>query len=260
MTKTSYNLFDNSRFYILASSFLLSVLVFCLLRIQISSDQLLFIRSQQLFGLFCLIYWYCALIISPVGYIVGKQRMKRIEFARRAIGVSAFYFALLHAGVALWGQLGGIGELKYLPTLFQWSLIGGLVALIILGIMAVTSFDVVVKFMTYRKWKWLHRLVYTAFILVVLHVWSIGTHLAYSSVQMSAFAMLVILSGLELLRVTKLTSEKYFHLTKAEFFAFFLALWMCVVALIAALPALVQNYHSRHADHDGSQHTTKMEM
>lgn len=250
--KDTYSLLNNSRFYILAISFLLSVLAFAVLRLQIPSDQLFYIRAQQTFGLLCLVYWYIALIISPVGYVIGKQRMKHIEFTRRAIGVSAFYFASLHAGIALWGQLGGLGELQYLPTLFQLSLLGGAVALAILGIMAATSFDRAVRFMTYRKWKWLHRLVYTAFVLVVIHVWSVGTHLAYSGVQLAAFGALAILSGLELYRATKAISDKYLKLGKAEFFAFFAAVWACVIAAIIALPVLVQNYHSRHTDHDAS--------
>lgn len=250
--RDAYSLLNNSRFYILVSSVLVSVLVFCWLRVQIPSDQLLVIRVQQVFGFLCLVYWCAALAISPIGFIIGKHRMKHIEFARRAIGVSAFYFALLHAGIALWGQLGGLGQLQYLPVLFQWSLGAGFVALVILGVMAATSFDRVVKYMTYKRWKLLHRLVYGAFILVILHVWSIGTHLAYTNIQLTAFVVLVVLSGLELYRFTKVTSDKYFRLSTSEFNALFLAVWLCIVILVASIPVLVQNYHSRHTDHNSS--------
>lgn len=247
------SLLSNSRFYVLASSLLLSAFVIGIVRIEIPSDQLYAIRTQQVFGLLCLLYWYVALIISPIGHIIGKQRMLHIEFARRAIGVSAFYFALLHASIALWGQLGGISQLQHLPTLFVWSLSGGFIALFVLGIMAATSFDKVVRYMTYRKWKWLHRFVYLAFILVVLHVWSIGTHLAYTEMQLLSFVMLVILSGLELFRIVKIANAKRLHLNKTESVTLFLAAWACVVALIVALPAVVQNYHSRHTDHSEEQ-------
>lgn len=250
---TKHSLLDNSRFYILASSILVSILVFCWFRLQIPSDQLLVIRSQQVYGLLCLIYWCAALAISPIGFIIGKQRMKRIEFARRAIGVSAFYFALLHATIALWGQLGGVSQLQHLPTLFQWSLAGGFVALFILGAMATTSFDRVVKYMTYRRWKWLHRLVYGAFVLVVLHVWSVGTHLAYTNIQLVAFVTLVALGGLELYKFTKVTSSNYLQLSKSEFGALFVAVWACFVVLVASIPVLIQNYHSRHTEHNSTQ-------
>lgn len=184
-----------------------------------------------------------------MGYVIGKHRMKHVEFARRAIGVSAFYFALLHASIALFGQLGGIGELQYLPELFKWSLLGGAVALLVLAIMAVTSFDKVIKFMTFRKWKWLHRLVYTAGVLVILHIWMIGTHLAYIEMQLAGYVALVILIGLELFRTLELFNKKYSILGKTEVSITWLALWVCVAVFLFAMPSYIQNYHSRHTNH-----------
>jgi DMSO/TMAO reductase YedYZ heme-binding membrane subunit len=248
-TYKNQSLLYNSRFYILAISILLSIAVAAYLRLEILNDQLYYIRMQQVFGLLAMLYWLFALMISPIGYVIGKHRTKRLEFARRAIGVSSAYFALLHGAIALWGQLGGLGEFALLPPLFKWSIAGGAVGLFILLIMAATSFDKVVSFMTYRKWKWLHRLVYTAFILVALHVWTIGTHLAYSEVQWMAFIALVILSGLELFRVTKLFNDKYLHLDKAETVAVFGTMWAVIVVLIACTPIFVQNYHAKHMDH-----------
>ncbi len=249
-----YKLLDNSRFYVLASSILLSFAVVAWLRLQIPSDQLFYIRTQQVFGLLCVLYWYLALVISPIGYVVGKQRMKHLEFTRRAIGVSAFYFALLHGLVALWGQLGGPGQLQYLPDLFKWSLLAGAIAFSILLIMASTSFDKVVKFMTLRRWKWLHRLVYFGGILAVLHIWSVGTHLAYTNIQLAAFVALIILGGLEMYRTTKIVNDKYLHLDKVESSVLFISAWAVVTVMIAIIPAVVDNYHSRHEDHESNTH------
>ena len=238
---------SNSRFYILTGSILLSALVIAWLRLSISSDALFFIRTSQVFGLLCLVYWYTTLIISPIGHIIGKQRMRYPEFARRAIGVSAFLFALLHAAFSFFGNLGGFGAIGTLPDAFKWSLIGGLVALVFLALMAATSFDKVVRFMTYRKWKWLQRLGYVAGVLVILHVWSIGSHLAYSGYQIAAFIALIALFGLELFRVTKALSQKFLHLDKTEFGAMFLASWAIVGVLIFMLPVVISNYHTPHA-------------
>lgn len=247
--KKEYALLSNSRFYVLAFSLILSVAVFAWLRMVIESDQLFYIRSQQLYGLICLIFWYVAMIISPIGHIVGKHRMKHIEFARRAIGVSAFYFAFLHAAIALFGQLGGIGQIQYLPDLFKWSLLGGAVALVVLAMMAVTSFDKVIKFMSFRKWKWLHRLVYTAGVLVILHIWMIGTHLAYDWAQIGGFVALAILSGLEILRMVRAANRKYLQFNRIDAAIMAIAVWVLILVLIAAIPTSVQNYHSRHASH-----------
>lgn len=245
-------LLSNSRFYILATTILLSVAVAAVLRLNIQSDQLYFIRLQQVFGLFCIAYWYFALVISPVGYIIGKHRTKRLEFARRAIGVSAAYFALLHGSIALWGQLGGIIELALLPDLFKWSLAAGAFGLLVLLIMAATSLDKVVTFMTYKRWKLLHRLVYVAWILVVLHIWTVGTHMAYSGVQIAAFIALVVLAGLELYRFTKNLNDKYFHLGKTESVTLLLTSWAIVVALVLLTPSVIRNYHTQHTEHTGS--------
>lgn len=244
-------LLDNSRFYILTGSILLSVIIFSLLRLQIVDDQLFYIRLQQLFGLVAVLYWYIALTISPLGYIIGKHRTKKLEFARRGIGVSAFYFALLHAVVAFWGQLGGFGGLATLPGLFQWSLLGGVIALTVLTIMALTSFDKVVSFMTFRWWKWLHRLVYVGGILAVLHIWSIGTHLSYPGIQLAAFIALVVLTGMELFRVVKL-ANKTIRLKGVEAGTLFFALWIIVSIGLFMIPSVVTNFHSRHLDSDGS--------
>lgn len=250
MVEHKNSLLDNSRFYILTASILLSIATAAWLRLQIASDQLYFIRLQQLFGLFCLCYWYLALIVSPLGYVIGKQRTKHLQFARRAIGVSAAYFATLHAAVALWGQLGGLGEIDLLPPLFKWSLAAGDIALLILLAMAATSFDRVISFMTFRKWKWLHRFVYGSFVLAVLHIWTIGTHLAYPAVKWAAFTALVVLAGLELFRVTKLLNDKYLHVDLGERAILFISAWAIVSALIAAIPVFVGNYHSQHVGHD----------
>lgn len=252
--QAEYQLLNNTRFYILAFSLILSVAVFTWLRLSIASDQLLYIRVQQVYGLICLIFWYVALIISPLGYVIGKQRMKHVDFSRRAIGVSAFYFALLHAGVALYGQLGGVSQIQYLPDLFKWSLLGGLVALVVLAVMAATSFDAVIQFMTFRRWKWLHRLVYLAGVVVILHIWSIGTHLAYGWAQWGGFVMLALLSGLEVLRSVRLANKKL-QLSRSEAVVTSVTIWAVVLALLLTIPFFVQNYHSRHTGHDHSQET-----
>lgn len=245
---------DNSRFYILASTVLLSIAVVSWLRISIAGDRLFYIRTEQVFGLLCLLYWYVAMIISPLGYVIGKQRMKHVEFARRAIGVSAAYFAALHTVVALWGQFGGLGQIGQLPSLFRWSLLGGLAALVVLLLMAATSFDKVISLMTFRRWKWLHRLVYLGGVLALLHVWSVGTHLAYSGVQIAAFAALVVLSGLEAFRlVTLFTRRVQEYSGKISFTVLFVVLWVIWIEALWSVPLWIDNYHtSRHSGHDHS--------
>lgn len=243
----SVALLNNTRFYILLSSILGSLFAVGLLRILIESDQLYYIRLQQLMGLSSLVFWYIALIISPLTYIFGKQRLCHVTYARRAIGVSAAYFAILHLCIALWGQLGGFDELTRLPTLMQQSLLLGGIATVILVIMTLTSFDAVVKYMTYARWKLLHRLTYVAFILVVIHIWMIGTHVTYSLTQTIALISLLLLAGLESYRLLMNLNKKW-HFIDGTGGAIVLVVVLLTMwfAAIASIPRVFDNYHSRN--------------
>ena len=244
---STYRLLDNSRFYILVSSVLLSLLAAAWLRVIIEADQLYFIRLQQIMGLAALTYWYGALMISPLTYVLGKDRMRHITFARRAIGVSAAYFAILHLVISLWGQLGGPEELVRLPSLIQTSLAFGLVGIVVLIIMAATSFDVAVRFMTYKRWKLLHRTSYVAFILVVIHIWMIGTHLTYQTVQWVSLGALLLLAGLESYRMLRKLDEKW-HFIDGRGGAIIMVLVALAVWFFAiiSIPVVFDNYHSKH--------------
>jgi len=117
------------------------------------------------------------------------------------------YFALGHALLAVWGQLGGLSQLGLLSSIFQLSLWYGVVALGVLLLMAAASFDGVIRWMSFGRWKWLQRLGYVAGVLVILHIWLIGMHTAMSAVSISAGAALFVLLGLELVRIVRTIAE-----------------------------------------------------
>lgn len=254
--KTLSNLPNNSRFYVLTFSIVLSLAIAAWLRLQIASDQLYYIRLEQVFGFLSIAYLYLAVITSPLSKAIGETKpwVKLLLFSRRAIGVSAAYFALLHVTVSLWGQIGGLSGLGLLPERFGWSLFFGFIALAILFIMALTSFDKVVSYMTLRRWKLLHRLVYFGGILVILHVWIIGTHLAYSWLKITIFVALVIFFGLEALRIANNVAKKHSTMkpTKKKLLA--AAIWIFWVLLLVSLPLIIKNYHAENHHQGGSSH------
>lgn len=251
---TARSLWDNSRFYVLATSVVISVLCIAWFRVTLPSDQLFYIRTQQVLGLLALVYWYGALAISPVTYVVGKQRLRHVVFMRRAIGVSAAYFALLHFGIALWGQLGGLAGLWVLPGAFQLSLALGAVAMVALGAMALTSFDAVIRAMTFRRWKWLHRIAYGAFIAVLLHIWMIGSHVTYSGVQIAALTALMLLAAAESYRILKELDKKWHIIDGRMSFAIMMSVALAGwFSLMVVLPAALGSYHASH-EHEGVQH------
>lgn len=240
----------NVRFYILVVATLLSVVTYLLFSETQGSASAALMRTQQIYGFFGLTLWYIALVISPLGYMVGKDKIKGLIFARRAIGVSAAYFVILHAAISTFTQLGGVGGILMLSDFYRYSLLAGFVAMVILIIMASTSFDAVIKRMSFKRWKLLHRLSYIGGVLAILHIWAIGTHSSTTLVQITAFIALLTLTGLESFRIAKNLSLKFTDLSdKSSFIAVLVCVWTIFIVGILAIPQLIDNYHNKHINH-----------
>lgn len=246
------SLLYNIRMYILAYSLALAVFVASLLRLSIPDNRLYVIRLEQVYGLMSIVYWYAALCISPVTKLLGKRPFCEIlNFSRRAIGVSAASFAIAHFAIAFWGQLEGFDGISLLNSRFRWSLGLGLLALVVLFMMAATSLNVIVDWMTYRRWKWLHRLTYVAGVAVILHIWIIGTHVGEQLVQIIAFDMLAVLFGLELTRVYRLLKGKKINKLRAVIIV--TSIWFMLVGGLILMRFKVSSVSLEHAGHAGEQ-------
>lgn len=246
MAGTLKHLHHNPRFYILASSIVISALIASWLRISIPSDQLFGIRLQQTFGLVAIIYWYVALLVSPLQKRFSASSFTPyLVFSRRGIGVSAAYFALLHVGISLFGQIGGLAGITLLPPRFLVATLLGFIALCILIAMAATSFDKAISFMTFPRWKFLHRFGYLAGILAMLHIWMIGTHLSYSWIQIVAFILLSTLFWLESSRLAAFLVKKYPRFTKKTF-ALSTILWLVMTSGLLFLPQAIDSSSDHH--------------
>src|SRR5258708_21034017 len=99
------------------------------------------IQLVQTYALTAAFYLYLTLLAGPLCYTFKflPFRMQYIK-ARRAIGFSAFYFGLLHALFAFFGVLGGFQSLPTLPGKYLIAISLSFTSLIILTIMAATSF------------------------------------------------------------------------------------------------------------------------
>lgn len=97
--------------------------------------------------------------------------------ARRALGISTFYFGLLHVVIGFFNNLSGRLEvIQFLIDYQKIAVILGLLAFTILLLMALSSFDSAIRVLGARRWKLLHRGIYVAAILVVFHAFLIGSH------------------------------------------------------------------------------------
>lgn len=124
--------------------------------------------------------------------------------SRRAIGLCAFFFAGLHAFFAFIYNFGGSFSTYFrLTTDFKLAFIFGLSGLFILFLMAITSFDEIEHGMGFKNWKILHRFVYLAGILILVHAFIRGFHFQERSFNfyMTYFSLTFIL--LELVATTK---------------------------------------------------------
>lgn len=225
-------LLDNNRFYVLVFSVLVSIFAACFLGLQTEGD-LYYIQLEQVYGFIALATLYVTLIISPIQKVVGKPAwMENVIFARRATGVAVVYFALLHAGVALWGELGGLEGLGLLPEKFVWPLIFSATSLVILVFLAVISVDKMVIMLGYHRWKWFQRLVYLCGILIIFHVWAIGIHFTPGLIRDICLVALVILFGLESWRMVDFLVERYHWRTFVKYLLF-VVMWAVSVLLLA---------------------------
>src|SRR5689334_7306781 len=151
----------NIRFYVLVFSAIWAAAAYIYIKQTIPSEQTQTIRLTETYALTSLTYLYLALLATPLTrFFTFLPFRSQYVRARRAIGVSAFFFGLLHATNAFFFLLGGFEGLGFLSDKYLLAISLSFTALVILSLMAMTSFEFMVNKLTYPKWKMLHRLVY----------------------------------------------------------------------------------------------------
>jgi DMSO/TMAO reductase YedYZ heme-binding membrane subunit len=133
------------------------------------------------------------LCIGPLARL--DPRFLPLLYNRRHLGVTTFCVALAHAVIAV-GYYHGFGRINPLLSLltsntnyasvsaFPFQTLG-LIALLILFLMAATSHDFWNRNLGPRAWKSIHMLIYPAYALLVMHV-VLGALQAQRSVVLAA--------------------------------------------------------------------------
>lgn len=241
------------RVYILAFSGIIFLLVFFWIRILFPDSPLREIRLEQVYGILSILFLYITLAISPFYYVFpwfpGK---KQCIYARRATGISSFYFALLHSIIAFFYQLHGFIGLWFLTGWFLSSIIAGGIALSILFVLAITSSDRIIALLTFSRWKFLHRLVYFAGILIFIHTIIIGTHFSSLSTfasQLLIYATAFLLVG-EFLRLDAFLMMR-FHLPRYVTFLLLSSLTLFSWLVVSySIDTYASHTHISHAGHE----------
>jgi DMSO/TMAO reductase YedYZ heme-binding membrane subunit len=209
------SLLTNLRFYILVFSVALSGVIYGYVVSAHAGGATQLVYLEQFYALTAVSFLYLALLAGPFCFtfrttLPPKFRAKYL-FARRAIGVSAFYFAFLHANLAFFGQLGGFNGLAFLSPTYLIAIACSGTALTILFLLAITSFDKVITKMTFPKWKALHRFIYLAGVLAIVHALLLGTHFSNLSgtIPLIGFIAVSFLLLLEAPRFDKLLAKRF---------------------------------------------------
>jgi len=122
-------------------------------------------KAEQYTGETALILLLLSLACTPLNILFGFSRAVK---HRRALGLYAFFYASLHMFIFTVLDYGLDGELLWLAVMENRYVFVGLAAFLCLLALAVTSFKWWMKRMG-KNWSRLHRVVYAAGGLVILH-------------------------------------------------------------------------------------------
>ncbi len=130
------------------------------------------------FGILAFFFLHVILVIGPLTRL--NAAFLPLLYNRRHLGVSMFFIALIHGAFSI-QQFHNLGDMNPMRSIFLSNMeylslnqfpfqTLGFFALIILGLMAVSSHDFWLKNLGPMVWKSLHMLVYVAYALIILHV------------------------------------------------------------------------------------------
>lgn len=130
------------------------------------------------FGILAFFFLHVILVIGPLCRL--NADFLPLLYNRRHLGVSMFLIALVH-GIFSIIQFHTLGDMNPIRSIFLSNVdyvslnefpfqVLGFFALILFGLMAVSSHDFWLKNLGPKVWKQLHMMVYVAYALIILHV------------------------------------------------------------------------------------------
>lgn len=123
------------------------------------------------------------------------MKLRQTSMARRAVGVTAFIYALLHVNANFLYE----GEIaSYFKTVWKPFFLAGTVGFLVLLLLTATSNGWSVRRMGFKLWKWIHRLAYLAALVLFYHQGTSG-----KGNWQIALTLFIPVASLEVLRVGK---------------------------------------------------------
>lgn len=117
-------------------------------------------------GEWALRWLWLTLAISPLREAASLPTLMRY---RRALGVTTFVYALLHFMAYAWLDKGLVIDDIVKDVIKRNFILVGVLALVLMTPLAVTSFNTAIRKLGGRRWQALHKLVYAVALLGLLH-------------------------------------------------------------------------------------------
>jgi uncharacterized protein len=136
------------------------------------------------------------LSLSPLKKLFPRSKMvSALNRHRRAVGVTAFIYALLHVNANFLYE----GEIaSYFKTVWKPFFLAGTIGFLVLLLLTATSNDWSVRRMGFNLWKWIHRLAYLAALVLFYHQGTSG-----KGNWQIALTLFIPVASLEAVRVSK---------------------------------------------------------
>lgn len=106
------------------------------------------------------------LTLTPLQQGIGLTALGRL---RRLLGLFSFFYAVLHALIYAWLEVGWQWQEMWQDVLERPFITVGMLAWLLLAVLAATSFQAAIRTLGGKRWKRVHRMVHLAAWLVLLH-------------------------------------------------------------------------------------------
>ena len=117
-------------------------------------------------GLWTLRMLCVLLLVSPLREAMGWAGLARL---RRMLGLFVFFYAVVHVFAYVWLDQSGQWEDILLDIPKRPFILVGLLALMLLLPLALTSFNAAIRWLGAARWRRLHQAVYLVALLAILH-------------------------------------------------------------------------------------------
>jgi sulfoxide reductase heme-binding subunit YedZ len=151
--------------FVLALLPLLRLLVWGFME-QLGANPIEFITRNT--GDWALYFLVITLAITPLRKLTKWHWLVRL---RRMFGLYAFFYVLLHFTIFFWLDHFFDVQEMWADVLKRPFIMVGMLTLVLLMPLALTSTNAMVRYLGGKRWQWLHRLTYVIVPLGVLHFW-----------------------------------------------------------------------------------------